>query len=177
MVDVNRLVKKIQERIESGVAFMIGAYGNEYVSERLARKYLGEWSELATGLGGAIALDIIGLTKSVTGYERYVDKVVDGLSDYGMAKTVMHYKLLKRPIAYFKDANTIIVKNMDIDEISTATVKVYVDDVQYNVSAVEGETGSFTVSLASAVDKGWHKLLIVAGNQKKDAIRRKAYVP
>ena len=177
MVDINRLVKKIQERLESAVGFALGAYGNEYISERLGRKYLGEWSEIATGIGGALALDIIGLTKYAAGYEKYMDKVVDGLSDYGVYKSIVKYKLIKVPLAYFTDENTIVVKNMDIDDINTNNVKVYVDDVQIQVSSVDGEVGNFTISLATAIDKGWHKLVIIAGSSKKDAVRRRVYVP
>jgi len=177
MVDMDKIIAKLQERIESGVAFMLGAYGNQYVSERLARKYMGDWAEMAVGVGSALALDIIGISRRMGGYDKYIDKVSDALSDYGFYQTVLEYKLKKAPIAYFKDGNTLVIKNMDADTIDPAYVKVYVDDVAYKVDKTEGEIGSFTAYLASTVDSGWHKLVVVVGNQKKDTVRRKVYVP
>ena len=172
----NGIVDKIKERLESGIAFVIGAYGNDYLSERFTRKYLKEYAELVDGIGIALVLDIIGLREKIRGYEPYIDKISDALSDYGFWKGA-EFKVIKVPLCWFNDGNTIQCINFDADDVSTTYVKVYVDDSGQTVSATSGTPDNFTISLANAVASGWHKLMVIAGNTKKDSVSRKTYTP
>lgn len=174
-MDVSGFTERLKERIMSGVGFALSAYINKYASERLARRYLKEHSELGIGMGSALVYDLA-LKDRLAKYDPYLNKVIDGISDYGFWAEAK-WKLLKEPLAYFSDANTIHVINMDIDTIDATSVKVYVDDAEVTVSGTEGEVGDFTISLSNPVDSGWHKVVIEAGNTKKDVFRGKLYVP
>ena len=179
-IDMEKAVAKLKDRIASGILFLGSAFATEWTSERLARRYTKEYSELAVGLGTAVVYDMLGLSKYVGAYDKYVEDIIDGMSDYGFMKSLLDYKILKKPICWFSDANTIHCMNFDADTLSsggTTYVTVYVDDEQASVSAVSGEPASFDISLANPVSGGWHKLVVEAGNAKKDVFRTKrAYV-
>ena len=176
MISTERLMGRLRERLESGIAFVIGAYGNEWLSERIARKYLKEYSELGVGLGGATLIDLLGVRESMKGYEPYIDKVTDAFSDIGFYHTA-RYKLFKIPMCYFSDANTIKCINFDADVVDANNVYVSVDDRDVGVSSVEGSPSSFTIALAESVASGWHKLLVGAGSTKRDVFRGRVYTP
>lgn len=180
-INVDAMVKKMQERIASGLLFLGSAYITDYASERLARKYTKEYSELAVGFGTAAVAELLGLKRYLGAYDKYAEYILDGMSDYGFLKSIYDAKIKKKPMAWFEDANTIHVINMDADTLSDGTntyVTVYIDDAQATVSAVDGSPSDFKISLSSPVAEGWHKLVIIAGNTKKDTFRTdKAYAP
>lgn len=170
------LVDKLKENIRSGLIFMAGAYANEYVSERLARKYLSEYAELGVGLGTAIALDMIGAGEKLSEYEPYLRDFADAMSDYGFYKSILDAKLVKKPMCWAKDANTLKCINFDADAVSATNTTVYIDDTAVTPSGVTGDPGAFEVSLPAPLASGWHKLVVIAGTNKKDAVRGKVYV-
>jgi len=167
--------RKLEERIRSGIIFMGGAYATEWLSERFARKYAKEYSEIAVGLGTALGLDILGIKEKLGSYEPYINDLADAMSDFGFLK-IMDYKIVKKPFCYFKDTNTIRCINFDVDTLSDGTtiyVSVYVDDTAIDVSGVTGSPSDFEIALATPVAEGWHKLVVEAGNTKKDAFSTK----
>ena len=174
--NTDKFVEKLKARLESGIAFSIGAYANDYIAERLARKYLREYAETATGIGIALAMDLFEIGEQLGRYESYLDKIADAFNDMGFWRGAQ-YKLVKVPLCWFTDQNTIRCINMDVDDISATNVTVMIDDVTQTVASTEGTPEDFTISLQNPVAKGWHKLLVIAGNQKKDSVRRKAYTP
>lgn len=172
-----RFMERLQERIRSGIIFMGGAYANKWLSERFLRKYLSEYAEIGAGLGTALSLDILGLRERLGEFEPYINDIADAMSDYGFYESVLQAKVVKAPKCWAKDANTLKCINFDADVVDTTTLTVLVDDAQQNVSAVTGTPASFEVSLSTPLTVGWHKIVVIAGNTKKDTFRGKVYVP
>ena len=171
------IFNKLRRRIESGILFTASAYINNWLSERLARRFAKEYAELAVGLGSALAADFTGLAQRVRQFDVYLEYLMDGMSDYGIMKTALDYKIAKKPLCFFQDANTIACINFDVDTVAANKVTVLVDDASVSVSSTSGSPASFTISLANPVAKGWHKLVVIAGDAKKDAFRGKVYTP
>ena len=176
-METQRFIEKLKERISSGLVFMGAAYANRWVSERFMRKYLGEWSELGVGAGTAVALDALGIRARLGQVEPYVNQLADAMSDYGFYESILQAKVVKLPKCWAPDSNTIKCINFDADTVDTTTVTVYVDDAQQTVSGVTGTPSSFEIALSAPLTTGWKKLVVIAGNTKKDVFRAKIYVP
>lgn len=173
--DTRALIDKIKDRIRSGIIFMGGAYANRWLSERYTRKYASEYAELATGIGLEIALDALGIKERLGSVEPYLSDLADAMSDYGFYQSLLEAKVVKAPMCWFKDTNTIKCINFDVDDISSTYVTVYVDDTSQTISSTSGSPSDFEISLSSPVTEGWRKVVVIAGNTKKDSFRGKIY--
>ena len=169
-----RVVAKLRERLESGVIFVSAAYANRLVSERLVRRYFKDLAEPLVGFAAAAAAEVAG--EALRDLDRYVRHVADAAADFG-AYMLAERKLMGANICYFTDANTIECRGFDVDTVAQGTVEVYVDDQKAGVSAVKGDPGGFTLQLSTPVARGWHKLLVVAGEAKKDSFSGRVYTP
>lgn len=170
-------IEKVKNRIRSGIIFSAGAYANSWVSERIARRYLQENAEAVVGVGGALVIDYMGSQLGLGNIEPVLNDIADAASDYGIWEGITKVRVLKEPKCFFRDGNTIKCINFDVDAIDAANLQVYIDDVKATVASVTGGPSSFEISLSTPASAGWRKLVVIAGNAKKDSFRGKVYVP
>lgn len=172
-----QLIDRIKDRIRSGLVFMGGAHVNKFFTERFARKFFGEFGELATGGAMSIGLEYLGIRARLGEFEPYVAAASDAAADFGFYESIYRAKIVKEPKCWAPDANSVKCINFDVDVVDATNVTVYVDDVAQTVSGVTGGPSEFEIALSAPLATGWRKLVVNAGTNKKDAFSGKVYVP
>jgi hypothetical protein len=108
-------------------------------------------------------------------YEEDVRRLASGLALAGLDDMVKVY-VYDEPIAWFADANTLIVRNLGAYSGTAGDWTVLVDGSSVPVSGVEGDTSRATLHLGQAISKGKHDVVIFLKGARK-AFSGKLVVP
>lgn len=157
-------MEKVKRRIMSGAIFSTVALGYDYAVEGYLRKYAGKYAD-PIGVGIALGLDATNIGKKMKEAEKAIEDMVDALSDYSILKTAKTH-VVKMPLCYFKDANTVIAVNLNPSAVDATKLKVFIDGVEATISGVDGTTDEVTISLQDPVASGTHELTIVSDTGK-----------
>jgi hypothetical protein len=139
---------------------------------------IGRWlgREFQVRKGRSIAKEFGGLALTIVGgaaqfvkdypYEEDVRRVASGLALAGL-DDLIKVRVYDEPIAWFTDNNTLVVRNLKAFSNTASDWTVRVDGSNVTVSDVEGDEKEATLSLASAVSRGAHEVIImVAGGAR-----------
>jgi hypothetical protein len=130
----------------------------------------GEFGGLALTIAGGVAQ----LLRDYP-YEEDVKRVASGFALAGLDDLIA-VRIYDEPIAWFTDSNTLVVRNLGAFSNTASNWTVRVDGESVSVSSVEGDAGSATLHLATAVSKGKHDVIITVAGATK-AFSGKLYVP
>jgi hypothetical protein len=172
MVRVEIKFDNARDALGNFLGYTIGRWiGREY-QVRFGRRVMGagEFGGLAlTAIGGATQF-----IRDFT-YESDVKRVTAGLALAGLDDLVKVY-VYDEPIAWFTDANTIVVKNLGAFSNKTEDWSVIVDGSSVSVTGVEGDTGRATIHLGATISKGKHDVIVLLKGARK-AFSGKLVVP
>jgi hypothetical protein len=172
MVKVELKFENARDILGNFLGYSIGRWlGREY-QIRMGRRIagLGEFGSLAlTAIGGA--------TQFIRdfAYESDVKRVASGLALAGLDDAIKVY-VYDEPIAWFTDANTLIVKNLGAYSGTAGDWTVIIDGSGVTVSGVEGDTEKATLHLGTAISKGKHDVVVILKGARK-AFSGKLVVP
>jgi hypothetical protein len=170
MVKVEIKFDHVRPMLANIVGYGIGKWvGREY-QLRLGRRVAEEFGGLAlTIVGGAVQL-----VRDYQ-YEEDVRRVAVGASLAGLDDLIT-VRVYDETIAWFTDANTVVIKNLGAYSSNASEWSVIVDGRSVSVSDVEGDTNKAILHLASAVSKGKHDVTITLRGASK-AFSGKLVVP
>jgi hypothetical protein len=143
------------------IGYTIGRWLGREFQLRLGRRIVGEFGGLAlTAVGGATQFirDFV--------YESDVKRVASGLALAGLDDLIRVY-VYDEPIAWFTDANTLVVKNLGAYSGTAGDWTVIVDGQSVSVSGVEGDTGKATLHLGTTISKGKHDVIVMLKGARK----------
>jgi hypothetical protein len=143
------------------IGYTIGRWAGREIQVRRGRS-------LAKEYGGLVLTIVGGAAQLVTDYpyEDDVRKVASGLAMAGL-DDLIRVRVYDEPIAWFTDSNTLVVRNLKEFSETASNWTVKVDGSNVTVSDVEGDEKEAVLSLASAVSKGAHEVIImVAGGSR-----------
>jgi hypothetical protein len=108
-------------------------------------------------------------------YESDVKKIASGFALAGLDDMVKVY-VYDEPIAWFTDANTLVIRNLGAYSGTAGDWTVIVDGQSVSVSGVEGNTDKATLHLGTALSKGKHDVIVILKGARK-AFSGKLVVP
>ena len=163
MVRVEIKFDNARDALGNFLGYTIGRWIGREFQIRIGRRIagLGEFGGLAlTAVGGA--------TQFIRdfAYESDVKRVASGLALAGLDDLVRVY-VYDEPIAWFTDANTIVVKNLGAFSNKTEDWSVIVDGSSISVTGVEGDTDRATIHLGTTISKGKHDVIVILKGAKK----------
>jgi hypothetical protein len=152
------------------VGYSIGKWiGREY-QLRFGRRVAGEF--------GGLALTIVGGAAQLVRdyqYEEDVRRVAAGAGLAGLDDLIA-VRVYDEAIAWFTDANSLVIKNLGAYSSNASDWSVIVDGKSIPVSDVEGDTNRAILHLGSAVSKGKHDVIVTLRGASK-AFSGKLVVP
>jgi hypothetical protein len=154
------------------LGYTIGRWIGREFQIRLGRRIMG------AGEFGGLALTVAGgATQFVRdfAYESDVKRVASGLALAGL-DDLIRVHVYDEVIAWFTDANTLVVKNLGAFSQTAGDWSVIVDGSSVSVSSVEGDTSKATLHLGTAVMKGKRNVIVMLKGAKK-AFSGKLVVP
>jgi hypothetical protein len=172
MVRVEIKFDNARDALGNFLGYMIGRWlGREY-QVRFGRRVMG-----AGELGGLVLTAVGGATQFAKdyAYEGDVKRVASGLALAGLDDLVRVY-VYDEPIAWFTDANTLVVRNLGAYSRTASDWTVIVDGSSVSVSDVEGDTSKAIIHLGTAVSKGKHDVVVLLKGARK-AFSGKLCVP
>jgi hypothetical protein len=154
------------------LGYAIGRWAGREFQIRLGRRIasMGEFGGLALTVAGGLAQ----LVRDYQ-YEEDVRRITSGLALAGLDDAIRVY-VYDEPIAWFTDANTLIVKNLGAFSNRPGDWSVVIDGSSVEVSGVEGDTGRATIHLGTAISKGKHDVIVTLRGARK-AFSGKLVVP
>jgi len=172
MVRVELEYERARPVLESILAYSIGRFVTREYQVRFGRRMAGagEFGGLiitGAGIGAQFLADIP--------YEEDIRTIASAAGLSGLDDLIKVY-VYEEPIAWFSDANTLIVRKLGAFSTTVDNWSVIVDGSTVSVSAVEGGPDKATIHLASAVAKGTHDVVVYVSGGKK-AFSGKLYVP
>jgi len=174
MVRVVVEYERFRPVVESLLAYGIGRYiANQFVN-RFGRRYAGEFSGLIL-TGAGIASNII----TDIPYESDVKQIASAMGLAGLDDLVKVY-VFDETVAWFTDANTLVVRNVGAFSSTATHWEVYVNGSKVSVSSVEGSESKVVLHLASSAPKGWVNVIVKPAIPDKPMARGFAgrlYVP
>jgi hypothetical protein len=172
MVRVELRFENAREALSNFLGYSMGRWlGREY-QIRLGRRMLGagEFGGLALTIAGGVAQFVKDYA-----YESDVKRIASGVALAGLDDAIRVY-VYDEPIAWFTDANTLVVRNLGTYSGTADDWTVLVDGSAVSVSGVEGDTGKATLYLGTAISKGKHDVVVLVKGGKK-AFSGKLVVP
>jgi hypothetical protein len=172
MVKVDIKFDHVRPMLSTVLGYGIGKWiGREY-QLRFGRRIAG-----AGELGGLAITAVSAGIQFVREYqyEEDVKRIATGAGLAGLDDLVA-VKVYDEAIAWFTDANTMVVKNLGAYNSDRTKWTVLVDGENVNIASVEGDTGKATIHLSSAVSKGKHEVIVMLEGARK-AFSGKLFVP
>jgi len=108
-------------------------------------------------------------------YEEDVRRIAVGAGLTGLDDLVS-VRVYDETIAWFTDANTLVIRNLGAFDSDKSKWTVLVDGSSVGIASVEGDTGKATIHLSSAVSKGKHDVVVMLEGARK-AFSGKLFVP
>jgi hypothetical protein len=172
MVKVELKFDHVRPTLGNFLGYAIGRWAGREYQVRFGRRIanLGE-------LGGLALTAVGGLAQFVRDYqyEEDVRRLASGFALSGLDDVIKVY-VYDEPIAWFTDANSLIVRNLGAYSGTAGDWTVLVDGSGVTVSSVEGDTGKATLHLGTAIPKGKHDVVVILKGAKK-AFSGKLVVP
>ena len=172
MVRIEIKFDNARDALGNFLGYTIGRWIGREFQIRMGRRIagLGEFGGLAlTAIGG-----VAQFVKDFA-YESDVKRVASGLALAGLDDAIKVY-VYDEPIAWFTDANTLVVKNIGAYSGTAGDWTVIIDGSSVSVSGVEGDTSRATLHLGTAISKGKHDVVIFLKGARK-AFSGKLVVP
>ena len=172
MVRVELKFDHVRPTLGNLLGYAIGRWAGREFQLRMGRRIanLGE-------LGGLALTVVGGLAQFVREYqyEEDVRRLASGFALAGLDDMVKVY-VYDEPIAWFTDANTLVIRNLGTFSNRPEDWSVIVDGSSVSVSGVEGDTGEATLHLGTAISKGKHDVVVIVKGARK-AFSGKLVVP
>jgi len=170
MVRVELKFDHVRPTLGNLLGYAIGRWAGREFQVRMGRR-------IANELGGLALTAVGGLAQFVRDYqyEEDVRRLASGLALAGLDDLVRVY-VYDESIAWFTDANTLIVKNLGAYSGTAGDWTVIIDGSGVTVSGVEGDTGKATLHLGTAISKGKHDVVVILKGARK-AFSGKLVVP
>ncbi len=172
MVRVRFEMEKARPILANMLGYGLGKFVTREYQIRFGRRLAGagEFGGLVITAAGAAVQFLEDIP-----YESDV-KQIAGVAGLAGLDDLVDVYVYDEPIAWFTDANTLVIRNLGAFSSAPADWSVIVDGSPVSVSSVEGDTGKATLHLATAVAKGKHDVIVsVKGGRK--AFSGKLYVP
>ena len=172
MVKVELKFDHVRPTLGNLLGYAIGRWAGREFQVRMGRRIanLGEFGGLALTAVGGLAQFVRDYQ-----YEEDVRRLASGLALAGLDDMVKVY-VYDEPIAWFTDANTLIVKNLGAYSGTAGDWTVIIDGSGVTVSGVEGDTSQATLHLGTAISKGKHDVIVLLKGARK-AFSGKLVVP
>jgi hypothetical protein len=172
MVKVDIKFDHVRPMLSTTLGYGIGKWiGREYqirFGRRIANA--GEFGGLAITVAGAAAQMVREYQ-----YEEDIRRIAMGLALTGLDDLIT-VRVYDEPIAWFTDANTLVIRNLGAYNSDKTKWTVLVDGAEVGIASVEGDTGQATIHLSTAVPKGKHEVVITLKGARK-AFSGKLCVP
>ena len=172
MVRVELKFDHVRPTLGNLLGYAIGRWAGREFQVRMGRRIanLGE-------LGGLALTAVGGLAQFVRDYqyEEDVRRLASGFALAGLDDMVKVY-VYDEPIAWFTDANTLVIRNLGTFSNRPEDWSVIVDGSSVSVSGVEGDTEKATLHLGTTISKGKHDVIVLLKGAKK-AFSGKLVVP
>jgi len=172
MVKVELKFDHVRPTLGNLLGYAIGRWAGREFQVRMGRRIanLGE-------LGGLALTAVGGLAQFVRDYqyEEDVRRLASGFALAGLDDMVKVY-VYDEPIAWFTDANTLVIRNLGTFSNRPEDWSVIVDGSSVSVSGVEGDTEKATLHLGTTISKGKHDVIVLLKGAKK-AFSGKLVVP
>jgi len=172
MVRIEIKFDNARDALGNFLGYTIGRWIGREFQIRMGRRIagLGEFGGLAlTAIGG-----VAQFVKDFA-YESDVKRVASGLALAGLDDMIRVY-VYDEPIAWFTDANTLVIRNLGTFSNRPEDWSVIVDGSSVSVSGVEGDTSTATLHLGTAISKGKHDVVVILKGARK-AFSGKLVVP
>jgi hypothetical protein len=108
-------------------------------------------------------------------YEEDVRRIASGAGLAGLDDLIA-VRVYDEVIAWFTDANTLVIRNLGAFDSDKTKWSVKVDGESVGIASVEGDTGKATIHLSTAVTKGKHDVIVALTTARK-AFSGKLFVP
>jgi glutamine cyclotransferase len=172
MVRVDIKFDHLRPMLSTTLGYGIGKYITREYQLRFGRRLAG------AGEFGGLAITAVSAGLQLIRdyeYEEDVRKIAVGAGLTGLDDLVS-VRVYGEAIAWFTDANTLVVKNLGAYSGDKTKWSVLVDGSEVTIASVEGDTGKATIHLSNAVAKGKHDVIVMLEGSRK-AFSGKLFVP
>jgi hypothetical protein len=172
MVKVELKFDHVRPALGNFLGYAIGRWAGREFQVRMGRRIanLGEFGGLALTAVGGLAQFVRDYQ-----YEEDVRRLASGFALAGLDDAIKVY-VYDEPIAWFTDANSLVIRNLGAYSGTAGDWTVLVDGSGVTVSSVEGDASKATLHLGTAVTKGKHDVVVILKGAKK-AFSGKLVVP